>query len=100
MARTRLELQDMLEKLIDSQNVYYSPPGRMEYPCIKYDLAKPSVLKADNIHYVRTNCYSLTVIDPDPDSEIKMKVEELPMCTFDRAYKADNLNHFVYTLYF
>lgn len=40
------------------------------------------------------------VIDKNPDSIIADKVESLKMCSFDRHYTADNLNHFVYNLYY
>lgn len=61
---------------------------------------KPSVLHADNIKYLNTRGWLVTVIDEDPDSQIAKEVEKLPYCTFDRPYTADGLNHFVYRLYF
>jgi hypothetical protein len=42
----------------------------------------------------------ITVIDPDPDSEIPSKVAALPMSLFNRFYTADDLNHDVYNVYF
>lgn len=44
--------------------------------------------------------YTVTIIDRNPDSAIPNKVAELPLCSFNRFYTADNLNHFVYNLYF
>jgi len=42
----------------------------------------------------------VTVIDRNPDSDLPGKVAELPMCTFNRFFTADNLNHDVYTIFF
>lgn len=44
--------------------------------------------------------YQVTVIDRNPDSLIPGKIASLPMCKFDRHYKAENLNHDVYNLYY
>lgn len=72
----------------------------MKYPCIKYEETRPATLRADNILYGKTNCYTVTIIDHNPDTTIRERLEQLPMCTFDRPYTSDNLYHFVYTLYF
>ena len=39
---SRLKLQELLEKLLESKNVYYQPPEskKMEYPAIKYSVDK------------------------------------------------------------
>ena len=100
MARTRLELHEILCDLLGSRNVYFKPPNAMRYPCIKYERAKPSVQYADNIAYRNTKCYTLTYIDVDPDSSMPDQIEKLPMCTLDRFYIADGLHHSVFTLYF
>jgi hypothetical protein len=83
--------------------VYFQPPAslRMEYPCIKYSLSGIDIKRADNIAYNRTNQYQVTVIDPDPDSVIPSQlIERFPKIRFDRPYTADNLNHYVFTLYY
>ncbi len=49
---------------------------------------------------MRTQCYELTIIDDDPDSLIPSLIEDLPLSKFTRFYPADDLNHWVYTLYF
>lgn len=98
---TRREmLQTLLETL--SANTYFQPPGNlvMEYPCIRYKLDDEEAVYADNVPYRRTKKYQLTVIDRDPDSELREKVAGLPLCSFDRHYTADNLNHYVFTIYF
>lgn len=83
-------------------NLYFQPPSsvRMVYPCIVYARAKLNVKHADNKPYLMKDCYSVTVIDEDPDSEIPGKVAALPLCSFERHYTADNLNHDRFNLYF
>lgn len=100
--RTRLELQAILETIPGVAKVYYSPPASvfMEYPCIRYELAGMTVRRADNIPYFGAKRYSVTLIDEDPDTEIPSHMLNIPFCSFDRAYVADGLMHFVYTLYF
>ena len=96
----RLELHDLLKSICP--NCYFSPPAskQLNFPCIKYDRANNSVMRADNLPYFITTRYTVTVIDPDPDSEIVPEIEKLPMCTFDRHYENDNLNHDVFTIFY
>lgn len=72
----------------------------MVYPCIVYKLDDENRQHADNNVYRRVKRYQVTVIDRDPDSEIPDQVGNLPMCAFDRFFTTDNLNHFVYQLFF
>lgn len=111
--RSRLDLQDILENLLDhygllierppgSYNVYFQSPGAdgMTYPCIKYQLDDIDQEHADNRPYVRTKRYIVTYIDEDPDSGVPEGLAALPMCRFNRFYTADNLNHWVFLLYY
>lgn len=99
---SRLELQNKLEELLGSRNVYYQPPEtvKMEYPAIIYSKKKPDRKHANNNVYMRTNCYEIIVISRKPDDPIIGKIEELPLCEWNNHYKADNLNHDVLTLYY
>ena len=99
---TRLDLQTLFENLLGSRNVYFQPPEsrRMSYPAIRYSLKKIENVHANNVVYNQHTCYEVMVIDEDPDSELPRKIASLPMCSFDRHYTADNLNHYVFTLYF
>ena len=101
MARTREDLQTLLEEILGSRNVYFQPPEsvKMGYPAIVYARAIIGNTYADNRVYSQKRHYTVTVIDPDPDSELVWKVSLLPGCRFDRHYKADNLNHDVFTVY-
>lgn len=103
MGKTRNDLQIFLQEYVGSDiKVYFQPPPsvKMNYPCVKYSYNRKDNVNADNIKYLKQNSYTLTVIDYDPDSELSEKIGKLPMCSWDRFYTADNLNHFVYTLYF
>jgi hypothetical protein len=99
---SRIDLQNLLETLLDSEHVYFQPPAtvKMEYPCIVYSHSDTKTLFADNTPYVHTLRYQIIVIDADPDSTIPGKIANLPMCKFQRHYTADNLNHDVYNLYY
>lgn len=95
-------LQSKLEELIGNRNVYYQPPSTVEmmYPAIVYSKTKPRKKFANDKVYLRMQCYEIIVIDRRPDNPVIGKIEELPYCSFDRHYTADNLHHDVLTLYY
>lgn len=99
---SRLELQNKLEELLGSRNVYYQPPEslKMEYPAIRYSKKDIDSEYADNIKYSNYNQYEIIVIDKRPDSDVIQKILELPLSSFDRHYVVNNLNHDVIILYF
>jgi S-ribosylhomocysteine lyase LuxS involved in autoinducer biosynthesis len=70
------------------------------YPCIVYSRNNLDTKIADDQPYGHKTGYQVTVIDPNPDSEILGKVAALPLCSFNRHYTKDNLNHDVYNLYY
>ena len=98
----RQDLQDKLVELLGTDHVYFQPPPsvKMVYPCIRYE--RDFILKrhADGIPYKKDNRYLVTAIDGDPDSVLPDLLADFPKCTFDRFYAADNLNHFVFKLFF
>lgn len=98
---SRVDLQYKLEELLGSKNVYYQSPGDngMNYPAIKYSKSDIKSTFADNKKYLNTKRYELTVISRTPDNPVIDKLLELPYCSFDRHYKANNLNHDVLVLY-
>lgn len=98
----RLTLHDKFCEILASRNVYFQPPEsiRMNYPAIIYSLANLKTTFANNGIYAMKTCYKVVVIDKNPDSVIPEKILRLPFCSFDRSYVADNLNHYVFTLYF
>lgn len=94
----RLQLHSLLKTI--TENVYFQPPTTQVYPCIVYQMDNAWTQFADNSPYRYTKRYQVTIIDRDPDSTIPNKIAALPQSSFNRFFVADNLNHFVYTLYF
>ena len=98
----RLKLQTLLESIKGISKVYFQPPEtvKMSYPCIVYSLDADKGLHANNNLYFLRKRYMLTVIDKNPNSVIPDAVRGLAYCDFERSYKKDNLNHWVFTIYF
>ena len=98
----RADLQNFLESILGSKNVYCDPPEsvRMNYPAIRYSRSKINNTFANNSVYRQDNRYEVIVMYYDPDSELPGLISRLPNCTHDRAYVKDNLHHDVFTLYF
>lgn len=98
----RLKLQALLEEVLGSKNVYFEPPPnfKMRYPCIRYQRSRYDAQYADNHPYKLSSRYELTFIHKDPDNETVYRIAQLPMCSHDRPYTANNLSHDVFTLYF
>ena len=100
---TRIELGDELKQAPTVKAVYFQPPQsiQMKYPCIRYSKSAIDTKTADDRIYRKTNQYTITVIDSNPDSVIPDWIlDHFPMCRFDRSYIADNLNHFTLILYY
>ena len=100
--KTRAELQAKLEELLGSGNVYYQPPAtkQIKYPGILCSKSRINTLKADDSTYMKNKRYEIIVVDKKPDNPVIDKILDLPYCSYDRSYKADNLNHDVLTLYY
>lgn len=97
----RLMIQAALEEVLGTKNVYYQPPSNVQlsYPCIVYKLTDVDVKYADNRSFSKKDKYMVTVIDRNPDSKFYRRILDFPMCSFDRTYTSENLNHYVLTLY-
>lgn len=100
---SRLKLHEELCTVLGTRNVYFQSPGKlgMKYPCIKYSHSGVRSDRANDKIYKNVDRYEIIVIDTNPDSEIYKKIlEHFQMCSYDRGYTADNLNHDVLTLYY
>ncbi len=97
---SRLGLHTVLTAI--TPTAYFQPPSghQMTYPCIVYHLDDIDTDFANNVPYNSQKGYKVTVIDPDPDTAIPDEIAKLPTASFDRFYTADNLNHYVFTIYF
>lgn len=98
----RLEFHDILKNIPGVKKAYFQPPESVNlvYPCIVYELNNMDIQFADNIPYSVRDSYTVTLIDPNPDSVIRYELSKMPLCRFDRFYTADNLNHYVFTIYY
>lgn len=98
---SRLDLHEKLCEILGSRNVYFQPPEsvRLSYPCIIYSRSNVGIQYADGITYCSANMYSVRLVYADPDSDLPEKILMLPHCSFDRHYKAEEMNHDVFNLY-
>lgn len=92
---------DITDPIDGDRHVYFQPPEsvKMKYPAIRYKLRDYEKVSANNGAYRLLPSYEVTLIDRNPDSIYFNKILQLPYCEFDRAYSADNLNHFVFILH-
>lgn len=102
MPDKRIQLSKLLRKILGSNEVYFQRPEskKMNYPAIVYELSGLPSLYANDGVYLSGRTYSLTLIDKNPDSPLVNKIMALPTCRFDRHYRADNLNHWVFNLHY
>lgn len=99
----RLYLQKLLEALPGTEKVFFQPPAtvKLVYPCIIYNWSGEKDFRADDALYNSKRRYSVIIIDYNPDSRIpNIFHRNFAMSSLDRTYTSDNLNHWVYTLYF
>lgn len=99
---SRRDLHEDLCGLLGSNNVYFQPPPslRIQYPAIVYSLDSFKISHANDMKYRKFKRYKLTYIDADPDNEMVEKLlTEIPFCSFDRHFKSDNLNNYIFTIY-
>lgn len=100
---SRLELHEELCEVLGTRNVYFQPPEsvKMKYDAIRYGLSGKDLKRANNKIYRSVNRYEGVVISRDPDTTIPDKLlARFEMCTMERPYVADNLNHYPFTIYY
>ena len=100
---SRLNLHEELCEILGTRNVYFQPPASvlMQYPAIRYYRSGVNSKRANDQIYNNTNRYEIVVIYRDPDSDLPDRVlAHFQMCSLDRFYVADNLNHAILTLYY
>lgn len=101
MGKDRLSLHSKLVNILGTPNVYFQPPASvlMKYPCIIYKLDKINPVNADNVQYLGTKRYLITIVDRNPDTTIPDRVLELQYCSFENHFSVDNLNHYICSLH-
>lgn len=102
---SRLELHDILKGALPIEhqsNLYFQPPEslKIKYPCIIYKLSDITMAHASDEVYRVKKRYMVTLITTDPDNTIVDDILKIRYCSFNRFYTNDNLNHYVFTLYY
>lgn len=100
---SKLKLQEELVKVLNNDNVYLQPPEsiKLTYPCAKIELEDIDSVKADNTVYMMNRRYSIMYITRDiMDDPTERILTAFSFASFDRTYKADNLYHYVYSIYY
>lgn len=100
---SRLKLHERLKEILGNDSVYFQPPAsvKLSYPCIIYKLTNADIGYADNRTYMYSRRYQISLITKDPDSDlIDLIPRSLRHCTFTNYYVSDNLNHYIYDLYY
>ena len=100
---SRLELHEELCTILGSRNVYFQPPAsvKLSYPCVVYNIGNGDAKRADDKMYLYTNSYTVTFIYKKPNIDIIERVlNEIPMSSVNATYCSDNLNHYVFTIYY
>lgn len=96
-------MQEELEEVLGSRNVYFQPPEtvKMKYDAIVYDFSSMSIRPADNIRYLKKKGYDIVAISRNPDNDIVDKLlDHFQYIRFNRRYKSENLYHDSLTLYY
>lgn len=99
----RVLLRELLKSFDGIGTLYYQPREniKMVFPCTLYRRdSSSSTTYADNVKYRHKKRWQITHICSDPDCSVPDQIEALPLCTFDRTFTSDDLNHSVLTLYF
>lgn len=104
MAESRMVLDDILRGVLDESDkskLYFDPPDGIElsYPCIIYKFSNSEIFYADDKPYLCLDRYVVTVIDTDPDSELRDRVKLLKKTRLDRSFVSDHLYHYVFSIY-
>lgn len=99
----RMLLQNYLKTLPEVKQAYFQPSesAQMVYPCIVYKWDRQDAKYADDKLYSTRRGYLITIIDSNPDSVIPIIFQRnFQTARFDRHYTSDNMNHWVYSLFF
>lgn len=100
---SRLDLQAALESISGVRKVYFQPPEsiKLTYPCVIYEFSKYDIKHADDVNYVASKEYELTLIDKNSDSSIPdLIVQRFKTLRFDRMFVNDGLYHWAFKLFY
>ena len=95
---SRLKLQEELEYVLGSRNVYFQPPEsvKINYDAIVYGLSNDYVRHADNRPYLGYDRYDITVISKNPDNNIAKRIKGrfCPSLPINSFRSLNHQNHF------
>lgn len=100
--KTRLEVQDMLEKILGSQNVYFQAPPNtgMKYPCIVYRFDRFGRDDADNQPYILTGRWEIHHMYKSIKNDLKTTMLfAAPWVECGRRFLKDGVYNDFYTIY-
>ena len=100
---SRLTLQDELETILGSEEVYFQPPEskNYKYDAIVYNRNNVLEKNANNQTYISYDRYEVILIYRDPDSDLPKKLlAAFPYITLTRHFVKDHLYHDVFNLYY
>ena len=97
----RTDFHAVLQALDPSIKVYFQPPAsiKLEFPCIIYKRADIDAQHADDMPYILSDVYTVTVMTKDPDSTLPKAVAGLKGSRFDRYFPAESLHHNVFNIH-
>ena len=88
---------------LGTQAVHFQPPPSVKliYPCIVYRLKSTDSIAADNRNYKNMKLYQIELIDPNPDNTyVDSLLNSFSMIKHVNTFIADNLNHYIFDLYY
>jgi len=105
MATRRLALHKLLKSIaaeIPGTVVYFQPPEdtKMTFPAIRYTKSVKKNTQADNRVYSQQQFYDIIVIEHDPEKPLADLVSKFPGVQCGTSYKANNLYHEPFTIYY
>lgn len=100
---TRLEIQQLLEDVLGSSNVYFQAPPNtsIKYPAILYSFENFDRRDADNKPYILSGRWLINHMYKTPKNDLKEKfIFEIPNCAFDRRVVTDGVynDYYIITL--
>ena len=100
--KTRLDMQDLLENVLGSTNVYFQEPPNtgMTYPCMVYKFVKIENNNADNKPYIMTGRWEVHHMYKSVQNDLKEKMLfAAPYVTFDRRIVTGGVYNDYYVIY-
>lgn len=102
--KNRLELQDILEKILGvttDERVQFQPPetSKLKLPNITYRMSDVSSVHADNLVYASRTAYEVTLKDKDPESKYLKYLRMIPQSRFIRFSTASNYNAWTFRIW-